>query len=283
MDEYGNSEYKWFTLGQEPTETYVDTDGTEKTYQKTTFSLGINPKIGDYIIGQEYDIQNNIWYWMNLNNIEGTAIPIKKEDALSGTVIFRVLGVINLTWNDITRRHPSFWRHTKWYTNTRYVLAHTENIIIQDFNCKIASDNAGNQKIEDEKDLIYMSDETDRFINKKEDIEFKFITQLTAEEAAEKQINNSINLNAVINANNGIAISNIYDRFTGETAKAEEHYVDQYFRQYSSPKILMKMTIHGIPSISNRYISNVLNKQFFTQSVNTDVKMNKSQITIKEI
>lgn len=48
---------------------------------------------------------------MNLD-AKGTAIPIKKSDALSGAVVFRILGPVNLTWNDITRRHPSFWRHT---------------------------------------------------------------------------------------------------------------------------------------------------------------------------
>ena len=57
---------------------------------------------------------------MNLD-AKGTAIPIKKSDALSGAVVFRILGPVNLTWNDITRRHPSFWRHTKWYNNTKFL------------------------------------------------------------------------------------------------------------------------------------------------------------------
>ena len=48
MDEYGNSEFHWYTLGQEPT---VEQDGV--TYTLKTFTLGINPKIEDYIIGQE--------------------------------------------------------------------------------------------------------------------------------------------------------------------------------------------------------------------------------------
>ena len=76
---------------------------------------------------------------MNLD-AKGTAIPIKKSDALSGAVVFRILGPVNLTWNDITRRHSSFWRHTKWYNNTKFVLSHIENIIIKNFECKIYSD-----------------------------------------------------------------------------------------------------------------------------------------------
>jgi hypothetical protein len=76
---------------------------------------------------------------MNLET-EGTAIPITKDDALSGAVVFRILGPINLTWNDITRRHKTWFRHTKWYNNTKFVLSHLENIIIKDFECKVYSD-----------------------------------------------------------------------------------------------------------------------------------------------
>jgi len=57
MDEYGNSTFEWVEIGNEPT---VTVDGT--TYKLTTFSLGVNPKIGDYIIGDEFDIQNTIKY-----------------------------------------------------------------------------------------------------------------------------------------------------------------------------------------------------------------------------
>jgi hypothetical protein len=47
IDTYGNSTYQWVKIGEEPT-----IDGEKKT----TFSLGIDPKIGDMIIGDEFDI-----------------------------------------------------------------------------------------------------------------------------------------------------------------------------------------------------------------------------------
>ena len=184
IDIYGNSTFEWVNVGQEPYEEYVDVDGTTKTHQLKTFSLGFNPKIDDYIIGDEFDLQNTIDYTMNVD-AEGTAIPIKKSDAISGAVIFRILGPINCLWNVITRRHPTWFRHTKWYDSSRFILAHTENIIIKDFECKIYSNNGMNESFEDN-DLIYISDETDRFVNKKDDIEFKFITQLSATECVEK-------------------------------------------------------------------------------------------------
>lgn len=283
IDEYGNSTFQWVKVGAEPYESYVDSDGTTKTQQLKTFSLGFNPKIDDYIIGDEFDIQNTISYTMNVD-AEGTAIPIKKSDALSGAVIFRILGPINCLWNNITRRHPTWFKHTKWYENSRFILAHTENIIIKDFECKIYSDN-GKYEITDDNDLIYMSDQTDRFVNKKDDIEFKFITQLSATECVEKGITSGVNMNAVIDATTNQPLTTIYNARTQTTAKPEELYVDQYYRAYSKPKIMMTATMHNSTNIdtSNLYNSTVLNKKFFIQSMNFDVRMNKKEITFKEI
>lgn len=283
IDEYGNSTFEWVVVGQEPYESYVDTDGTTKTYRLKTFSLGFNPKIDDYIIGDEFDIQNTIDYTMNVD-AEGTAIPIKKSDAISGAVIFRILGPINCLWNVITRRHPTWFRHTKWYESSRFILAHTENIIIKDFECKIYSNNGLNETFDDN-DLIYMSDETDRFVNKKDNIEFKFITQLSATECVEKGITSSVNMNAVIDATTNQPLTTIYNARTETTAKAEELYVDQYYRAYSKPKIIMTATMHNTTNINlyNLYNSSVLNKKFFVQSMNYDVKMNNKEITFKEL
>lgn len=274
IDIYGNSTFKWVEIGKEPT-----IDGV----QKTTFSLGINPKIGDKIVGDEFDIQNTISYTMNLDT-EGTAIPITKDDALSGAVIFRILGPVNLTWNEITRRHPTFFRHTKWYENTKFVLSHVENIIIKDFECKIYSDQAGNENDEDN-DLVYMSNETDKFVNKKDDIEFKFITQLSSAECVQKEIKNSINLNAVINTNTRTPLESIYNATTNETAKPEEHYINQYYLAYSKPKLIMETDLHDSDAISmhNLFHSKVLKRYFFIQSTSYDLKEASVHIKLKEL
>lgn len=274
IDIYGNSTFKWVEIGKEP---IIDGD------KITTFSLGINPKIGDKIIGDEFSIQNNISYTMNLET-EGTAIPITKDDALSGAVVFRILGPINLTWNDITRRHKTWFRHTKWYNNTKFVLSHLENIIIKDFECKVYSDQAGNDSDEDN-DLIYMSNETDKFVNKKDDTEFKFITQLSSAECVQKGIKNSINLNAVINTNTRTPLESIYNATTNETAKPEEHYINQYYLAYSKPKLIMETDLHDTDDISiqNIFHSKVLKRNFFVQSINRDLKEASVHIKLKEV
>ena len=283
MDEFGNSKFKWTDLDSGVYESYVDENGQTQTYLKQTFSIGINPKINDILLGTEYAIQNTIDYTMNID-AEGMAIPIKMSDGLSGAVIFRILGPINLIWNDITRRHPSFWRHTKWYDNNKIILCHLENIILSDFTAKIFTDGGG-ITVTNDKDLIYLSNENDRYYSKKDDITFKFMTQLTSKESAEKGVSPSVYLNSVLDMSTSIPITSLYNATTNETAKAEEHYVDQYYREYSAPKILMETTLHDNANINFRNIfqSGALNKTMYVQSINHNLREATATITLKEL
>jgi hypothetical protein len=278
IDEAGNSTFQWYEIGHEPV-----IDGQVKT----TFSLGVNPKIDDYIIGDEFDIQNTIDYTMGVD-ADGTAIPIKMEDHISGPITFRILGPINLLWNDVVRRHPSFWRHTSWTENNRCVLAHTENIIIQDFQCKIYSDNGGNE-INADKDLIYISNENTQYLNKKDDIDFNFVTQLTSDERFEKGIETAIIINNVINMDEQLPLTKLYNNVANtadinKLAKAEEHYIAQYYREYSQPRILLDMDLDSQNiSFFSLFKSNPLNKNFFVQSFSNNLKYDSAHVTLKEI
>lgn len=278
IDIYGNSTFEWVEIGKEPTTT--DVDGNE--YKITTFSLGVDPKIDDYIIGDEFELQNTVNYKMNID-AEGTAIPIRKSDALSGAVIFRILGPVNLTWNDITRRHGTWFRKTKWRNNDRAILAHLENIIIKDFECKIYTDNGGNDSLNDDNDLIYLSTENEQFVYKKDDIEFKFITQLSSEECLAKGIKNTINLNSVINTTTNLPLTTLYNELSDETAKPEEHYINSIYNEYCRPKIIMETTLKNeYCGWRNEYNSKVLKKKFYTIKVNENVKDCTSTITLRE-
>ena len=251
IDKWGNSTFEWVKIGEEP----VIND--EK---KTTFSLGVNPKIGDYIVGTEFPVQNTLSYEMNVD-AEGTAIPIKRSDALSGKLTFRILGPVNLTWDEITRRHPTFFRHTKWTTNTKFILSNVENIIIKNFEAKLKSNHS--DVIGEKKDILYCSAETDKFISTKDDITFKFITQLTTQEYIDKGIEPKVCLNSVVDTSNNIPILSLYNANTNETAKAEEHYVDAYYREYHQPKLILEMDAHNNVKIEDIYYSKVLDKTFY--------------------
>ena len=274
IDEEGNSTFQWYELGNEPV-----IDGVTKT----TFSLGVNPKIGDFIIGDEFDLQNTIDYTMGID-AEGTAIPIKKSDNISGTVTFRILGPVNLLWNDITRRHPSFWRHTSWSESSKFVLAHTQNIIIKDFECKIYTDNGGNE-VNTDNDLIYVSDEVFSNIKKKDDITFKINTALGTDEAYDLGITNTVNLSSVVSSLNNNQLMNLTNTVTSDTAKAEQLYCDAYFREYSQPKLILETDIHNTNKVSNwnRYTVNYFNKTFFPIGINYNLMNNSVHLTLKEI
>lgn len=284
LDVYGDSRFEWLTLDEikaRPDLTYKDVDGTTK--YKTTFSLGINPKIGDYIIGLEHNLQNTIDYTMNLDGKEGTAIPIKQSDKLSGRVSFKILAPIQLVWDKIVRRHPTWFRSTKWSSGSRYILAHTENIIIKNFACNIVSDN-GKQESMGDNDLIYSSAAQTRYINKHDGTEFKFITQLSSSESVEKGIKNEVYLNSVFNTTTSLPVRSIYNKVLDETGKAEEHYVSQYYNFMSRPRLKVEVTMNdtGI-DFTSTYQSKTLGKKFLVQSVSRDIRNKTARITLLEI
>lgn len=284
LDVYGDSRFEWLTLDEikaRPDLTYKDVDGTTK--YKTTMSLGINPKIGDFIIGMEHSLQNTIDYTMNLDGKEGTAIPIKQSDRLSGRVSFKILAPIQLVWDNIVRRHPTFFRSTKWSSNSRYILAHTENIIIKNFACNIVSDN-GKLESTSDNDLIYSSAAQTKYINKHDGTEFKFITQLSSSEAVEKGIKNEIYLNSVFNTSTSLPVRSIYNKVLDETGKAEEHYVSQYYSFMSRPRLKVEVTMNdtGI-DFTSTYQSKTLGKKFLVQSVSRDIRNKTARITLIEI
>lgn len=279
-----SSTFEWLTLEdiKKRPELKQTIDG--KDYYKTTFSLGVNPKIGDYIIGDEFDLQNTIDYTMNLD-AEGTAIPIRNSDALSGTMKFKIISPVQLMWNDVsaTKRGFLFWKSTKWSDSSKYILAHTENIIIKDFKCNIVSD-FGKKNLTEDKDLVYSSVEVGKFINNYE-ADFKLVTQLSSNECFAKGVNAGVLLNAVFDDNTKLPITSIYNATTNEVAKAEEHYIDAYYKEYSKPKVVMECSFIDGSDIDfkNKYYSETLKKHFTILSISRNIVNNSANVVMKEI
>ena len=279
IDKFGNSTFKWVKIGSEPTDMFGN--------KITTFSLGCNPKLEDYIIGTEFDMQNTVTTDMNLDT-EGTAIPIRKSDALSGRISFKILGPVNLTWDDITRRHPSFWHHTKWTTNTKFILAHSESLIIKDFACKIHSDNAGMEQDQD-KDLIYISDMTHNYIKSKDDITMKINTLLTSEEAYQLGVKNTVNLSSAIDMTTNLPLYGISKNGVSESVdanhKPEKFYVDAYYNEYNKPKVILNTQFHNL-DIFNRFSTFVFNyfngKAFYPINASYNLMDDTVDLKLKE-
>ena len=273
-------DFKWQKFKKR--EQCVDDD----EYYSQCFTIGFDPKHGDKLIGVEYSIQNNIHYSFGIN-AEGTAIPIRKADKVNGPVKFMILGpVVNVQFNDITRRHRTWFRHQYWTEHAVPLLSHVSCIYVKDFEVKIHSDNG---KLDDygDKDLIYVSDTQETFVNKKDNIEFQINSALTSEESAKLGVKNTINLSTPLNSSTGLGVTSIYDYTKKKQSKPEKLYVDSYYNEYHLPRVVMTQNfedkVPGAISPFWHYMHPALGKSFFVLGIIRNLKEGSANLTLKEI
>lgn len=258
---------------------------SDDEYYQQCFTIGFDPKIGDKLVGTEFSIQNNIDYKMGID-AEGIAIPITKGDKISGQVRFMILGPVNVTWDVITRRHPTFFRHTKWSSSSVPLLAHVSSILIKSFEVKVYSNNGLISNGNDDNDIIYMSDTKETFVNKKDDLEFKINSALTATECAQLGVSNTVKLSTPLNISTGDGVLEVYDRNGNVKAKPEQIYVNSYYTEYHKPRIVMEQKLRDIDnvvSLFNHYRHEALNKEFFVQGIGRNLIEGRADLTLKEI
>lgn len=258
---------------------------SDDEYYQQCFTIGFDPKIGDKLVGTEFSIQNNLDTKMGID-AEGIAIPITKGDKISGQVRFMILGPVNVTWNEYTRRHPTFFRHTKWSSSSVPLLAHVSSILIKSFEVKVYSDNGLISNGNDDNDIIYMSDTKETFVNKKDDLEFKINSALTAAECAKLGVSNTVKLSTPLNISTGDGVLEVYDRNGNVKAKPEQIYVDSYYTEYHKPRIVMAQKLRDIDnvvSLFNHYRHEALNKEFFVQGIGRNLIEGRADLTLKEI
>lgn len=258
---------------------------SDDEYYQQCFTIGFDPKIGDKLVGTEFSIQNNIDYKMGID-AEGIAIPITKGDKISGQVRFMILGPVNATWDVITRRHPTFFRHTKWGRSSVPLLAHVSSILIKSFEVKVYSDNGLISNGDDDNDIIYMSDTKETFVNKKDDLEFKINSALTATECAQLGVSNTVKLSTPLNISTWDGVLEVYDRNGNVKAKPEQIYVDSYYTEYHKPRIVMEQKLRDIDnvvSLFNHYRHEALGKEFFVQGIGRNLIEGRADLTLKEI
>ena len=276
-DENGRPTYKWLTIDQCPVK-----DG----YTQNHIYLGPNPKIGDQILGVEWDMCNTVDATMNIE-AKGLAIPIKMEDKLSGKVEFTIDGPVNCVYNQVekrTRRSWIFWKKTSWSDNYKQVLGHINQIMISDFEIKVYSDNAAINNTPEDQDLVYMSDVTDNsFINKKDDIDFSICTALTTAECSEHGVRNTVKMNNPMLGDE--PLRSVYNTVTKDEGKPEEHYLTHYFEEYTQPKMTLESTVKENPEhdfLTHYSFSSLEDKEFRVVSESKDVKMCRTLIRMKE-
>lgn len=258
---------------------------TEDEYYQQCFTIGFDPKIGDKIVGTKFDLQNNVNYELGID-AEGIAIPIKKADKVNGRVKFMILGPVNALWDVVTRRHKTWFRHTKWNSTTIPLLAHVSSIMVEQFEVKIYSDN-GLVNNTGDNDLVYMSDTKESFVNVKDDIEMKINSALTAAECQALDVTDSVKMSTPLNTLTGEGLLAVYDYSRGMSAKPEQLYVDYYYKEWHAPRVVMTQkltdTDGGIVSLFAHYRHPMMDKTFFVQGISRNLEEGYAEMTLKEI
>lgn len=257
----------------------------EDEYYQQCFTIGFDPKIGDKIVGTKFGMQNNVNYELGID-AEGIAIPIKKADKVSGRVKFMILGPVNALWDVVTRRHKTWFRHTKWNSTTIPLLAHVSSIMVEQFEVKIYSDN-GLVNNTGDNDLVYMSDTKESFVNVKDDIEMKINSALTAAECQTLDVTDSVKMSTPLNTLTGEGLLAVYDYSRGVSAKPEQLYVDYYYKEWHAPRVVMTQkltdTDGGIVNLFAHYRHPMMDKTFFVQGISRNLEEGYAEMTLKEI
>ena len=255
---------------------------TTDEYYSQCFSIGFNPKIGDYIIGAQYEVQNNIDYTMGIDE-NGTAIPVHYADSISGAVTFKILGPYNIEWDNTIRKHSTWFRHASYSTNPVNILEHVSSIIISKLEIKVTSDSA-KMSVTGDHDLVYLSDTREDFKNRK-DITFKITSALTSQECIDLEVANSVNISTPVILDSGEALTVINDAARNIEAKPEKLYIDAYYNEYHQARIEMEQTIFDGADVDRwaHYTHPALNKTFFVEGITRDITDGTATLQLKEI
>ena len=278
-----NPRFGWYKLEDCPF--LKDENGNDTTTRKTTFTLGFDPEIGQPIIGKEYELTNTADG--RTNDEKGTAVPIKKSDALSGKLEFKILGIVGTQWNNITRRHPTLFRSTKWYHDMVNIMEHVSAIWIKDFKIvtKGSNDNSAIGVTKD-KDILYVSDEERKYIKTKDDIEFKINTALSNEEAQKLNIDNTVSTSYVTDLDTSLNLVGVSQYEDSSVNIPEKLYVDQYYNYYNLPKVILETDIWdtntGSYNSLNTYQINGFGKMIATD-ITRDLRNNSVKVKMRQI
>lgn len=257
----------------------ADTD----EYLEQTFTIGINPKIGDKLIGQDYDIATNFDYTTNIDAEKGMAIPLPYDAKLHGKMTFELLGIDNPVWTNYhVTRHKTMFRHTKYGTEDIPLMAHVSDVIIKQFTVKIYSDVENGE----DEDIVYMSRESHKFYNKKDDLEMKIHSGFTGDEISAYGLSGKIMYTTVCGSD-GVALTRLTNKITGDTAKAEKLYVDAYYKELSKPRLILTQNIQceGMDVVQTSWWTHpaLRGKTFYVRDIGYNLMDGSAQVKLEEV
>ena len=217
-----------------------DLGGDVDQYLTQTFTIGINPKIGDKVIGQEYSIGTNFDYTTQIKADGGMAIPLPYAKHLHGELSLDILGVDNGPWENYHKiRHATMFRHSQWSTDRIPLMAHVGHVQLSQFSVRFFSD--GNDS-GDDSDIAYVSHADAGYTNKKEVDGSKIHSGFTEAEVNTYNLNDMIVRSTVCDSS-GAAVLAIKDANRGEVAKPEALYVDALWQRLHIPRLTLTQTL----------------------------------------
>lgn len=79
----------------------------------------------------------------------------------------------------------------------------------------------------------------------------------------------------------------VYDYSRGVSAKPEQLYVDNYYKEWHAPRVVMTQkltdTDGGIVSLFAHYRHPMMDKTFFVQGISRNLEEGYAEMTLKEI
>lgn len=245
--------------------------GSDEEYYRQSFTIGIDPKIGDRLIGSEFSVQDNN-FSLGID-ARGTCIPMRRSDGLNGSVRFTILGPVNTMWKDTrVSREPDFWHHTEWAESSVCLLAHTSAIVVKDLEIRVESDARGGTTADG--DIVYMSEARGGFANRKDDVELRIHSALTARECEEMGVANGALLSVAVDTATGVGATTLRDVATGREGKPEQLYVDACHEENSEPRLLLEQEVDDAgctASMFDRYVHPAIGSEMYVLGIDRDL------------
>ncbi|MDE7135086.1 MAG: hypothetical protein K2N91_00480, partial [Muribaculaceae bacterium] len=273
----GSIGYEW-EIFKKRTECSSDAE-----FYSQSFYIGFNPKVGDYLVGSEYKIAETARYADGIE-AEGMVIPIRESDHLAGDVTFLILGPAFTLNNDGEIYAADLYKPSGRLTGD-YIMDGVSAIWVRDFSIKIISDNARLDPL-DSNDIVYISDETERFANPKDDIEMAVMSDLTTDERARLGVSDTLRENIAVNAFTKEGVTSVWDPLTQTQAKPEQLYVDYYYRETATPRVEREQSIKANEQnpIFNSWEHPALpGKTFYPLAVSRDLQDGSATLKLREI
>lgn len=259
-------------------------------FYSQSFTLGFNPKKEDYIIGQQYEIANNIPASLGID-AEGMGAAVRFTDALRGKVQFIIIGPAPGIWDE---QYHTFKDYTDgWFPSQseRFLPAFVQYVVLEDFKIEVISDN-GRLGILNPDEIVYTTDTaTPGCDGKKLELEaFRVMTPLSKdlmkELNAEEVTGNSVVYNPLCQegAPHGYTIISS----DGREGTAEELYLDEAWAEWQRSRITMEISIkdddlnRDFGFCWKRYQHPALDKEMYVTGYSRDFMAGSITLYLKE-